>query len=235
MKLKVHSIESFGTVDGPGVRYVIFTQGCPLRCQYCHNPDTWDTKDGKDTLIKDLLVQIEDLSVFLKNGGVTITGGEPLLHAKELIPLFKELKKLNIHTCIDTSGYTKITEDIKELLSYTDLILLDIKVMDEAKHIELTGVKNKLIHEFARYIDQNNIPFWIRHVLLPTINDSQLDLSQLKTFSKSFTNLIKVEVLPYHELGVYKWEELKLQYKLSHITPPTKERVEEVKAYIRDL
>lgn len=225
MNIDIHSIESFGTVDGPGVRYVIFVQGCPLRCQYCHNPDTWHKNKGKSVNIDDLIDDIEKYSGFLKGGGVTVSGGEPLLKAKELTYLFKKLKKLGIHTCIDTSGYVNIDDDIIELLKYTDLVLLDLKVFDKEKHKKLTGVSNKLILEFAKYLNSINKPIWIRHVLVPTINDSESDLTSLKEFIDTLNNVEKIELLPYHELGVFKWEELGLNYKLKHISPPTEDSI----------
>ncbi len=233
MNLRIHSIESFGTVDGPGVRFVIFTQGCPLRCKYCHNPDTWNRLGGYDISIDELLRQIDDVSVFIKNGGVTVTGGEALLQAKAISVLFKALKDRQIHTCIDTSGFAPITEDVKEMLKYTDLVLLDIKVLDDEKHKYLTGVSNKTILEFARYLDENDIPIWIRHVVLPSFNDTKEDLEQLKKYVESIKNLVKVEVLPYHELGIMKWQKLKMNYELGHIKPPSKQRINEIKEYLR--
>lgn len=225
MNLNIHSIESFGTVDGPGVRFVIFVQGCPLRCAYCHNPDTWNKNNGKKQDIDELIKKIDDYSLFLKSGGVTVSGGEPLLYAKELIYLFKKLKHKGIHTCIDTSGYVPLNDDIKELLNYTDLLLLDLKVFDEQKHINLTGVSNKTILSFAKYLDQIHKPIWIRHVLVPTLNDTENDLKELKSFINTLNNVEKIELLPYHEMGIYKWEELGLDYKLRNITVPTKESI----------
>lgn len=229
MALKIHSIESFGTVDGPGVRFVIFTQGCPLRCSYCHNPDTWNIANGKSVDLNSLMKQIEDVSFFIKKGGVTVSGGEPLLQAKELIPLFQELKNRNIHTCIDTSGFIKRNDDIDQLLSLTDLVLLDIKHIDDAEHKKLTNVSNKNTLSFARYLDEIQKPVWIRHVLVPTINDSTEHLTKLNTFITSLSNVEKIELLPYHDLGVFKWESLKMKYKLSHISPPTQESINHAK------
>lgn len=225
MNLNIHSIESFGTVDGPGVRFVIFVQGCPLRCAYCHNPDTWNKNGGTKKNIDELISQIEDYSLFLKSGGVTVSGGEPLLYVKELTELFKKLKQKGIHTCIDTSGYIPVSEDMNELLQYTDLVLLDIKVFDDIKHKELTGVSNQNTIAFAKHLDSINKPIWIRHVLVPTINDSKKDLSQLKSFIDTLGNVQKIELLPYHEMGTFKWKELGLKYKLSHITAPTDESI----------
>ncbi|MEC9485464.1 MAG: pyruvate formate-lyase-activating protein [Candidatus Izemoplasma sp.] len=233
MTLNVHSIESFGTVDGPGIRFVIFTQGCHMRCLYCHNPDTWEMNQGTEMSIDSLLDQIDDLKVFLKTGGVTVSGGEPLLQAKSIIPLFKALQERGIHTCLDTAGFVDLTEDVKTLLSYTDLVMIDIKHMDDDLHRDLTGVSHSRTLSLCRYLDQENIPIWVRHVLLPSVNDSITDLKALKDFLDSLDSLVKVEVLPYHTLGKVKWEALGYPYLLNHITPPSKSRIKEVKAYLR--
>lgn len=233
MNLNIHSIESFGTVDGPGVRFVIFVQGCPLRCAYCHNPDTWNTKNGTLKNIDELLHQIDDYSMFLTSGGVTVSGGEPLLQAKEITYLFKKLKEKGIHTCIDTSGFVKITDEIKELIQYTDLFLVDLKVFDDTKHKDLTAVSNKSIITFLKYLDSINKPVWIRHVLVPTLNDTVEDLQALREFLDTLNNVEKIELLPYHELGIFKWEELGLTYKLRNITVPTDESIREAKKILR--
>lgn len=167
---KVHSVESFGTVDGPGIRFVLFLQGCHLQCKYCHNRDTWDINGGKYKSLDEIFDKIIRYKNYIfPNGGVTISGGEPLLQVKFLIELFTKLKDLNIHTCIDTSGMVTITEDIKKLLTLTDLVLLDIKHINNEKCIKLVGKSNKLELEFARYLSDNNIPIWIRQVLVPRI------------------------------------------------------------------
>lgn len=227
--LNVHSIESFGTVDGPGIRFVVFVQGCPLRCQYCHNPDTWRTGIGTDRSVQELYKDILKYRPFLKNGGVTVTGGEPLLQVEPIIELFKLLKEAGIHTAIDTSGAVEITDQIKELATLTDLFLLDIKHIDDEAHKSLTSVSNKRVLEFARFLSDNNYPVWIRHVLVPTINDDRESLMRLKEFIDSLDNVEKVELLPYHELGLFKWEQLGMKYKLSDINPPTEEQVVEAK------
>ncbi len=228
MKLNIHSVETFGTVDGPGVRYILFVQGCPLRCAYCHNPDTWNLSDGTSKEIDEIFEEILRYNSFL-SGGVTVSGGEPLLYARELKHLFKKLKEKGIHTCIDTSGFINITDDVKELLEVTDLVLLDIKVVDNAKHKNLTQVSNTKIFEFADFLESINKPMWIRHVLVPTINDTDEDLQSLKKFIDSKNNVEKVELLPYHELGLFKWEELGLDYKLKGINPPTTESISKAK------
>lgn len=228
---RIHSIESFGTVDGPGIRFVIFMQGCALKCKYCHNRDTWDINGGNLTSVDELLDKIERYKAYIlpSGGGVTVTGGEPLLQAKFLITLFKELKKRKIPTAIDTSGMVDITEDIKELLSLTDLVLLDIKHINNEKCKDLVGFSNKKELEFARYLNDNNIPVWIRQVIVPGITDDENDLKELKNFINSLSNVQKVELMPYHELGKFKWENLGFDYQLDGVPAATNEDIERVK------
>ena len=202
---KIHSFESFGTVDGPGIRYVIFLQGCHLKCKYCHNRDTWDINGGYYSSLDEILNKIENYKNYIMpNGGVTVTGGEPLLQVHFLIELFKKLKEKNIHTCIDTSGMVDITEDIKTLLNYTDLVLLDIKHIDPIKCKDLVGVSNERELKFAEYLSQNNIDMWIRQVLIPGYTDDENDLKKLKSFIDKLNSVKKVELLPYHNMGEYK-------------------------------
>jgi len=228
---RIHSIESFGTVDGPGIRFVIFMQGCALKCKYCHNRDTWDINSGTLVSAEELIDKIERYKAYIlpSGGGVTVTGGEPLLQAKFLVTLFKELKKLNIPTAIDTSGMVDLTDDIKELLSLTDLVLLDIKHINDEKCKELVGHSNKQELEFAKYLSDNNIPVWIRQVIVPGITDNEEDLLQLKEFINSLKNVKNIELLPYHELGKSKWENLGLDYELEGVPSATKEDIERVK------
>lgn len=228
---KIHSIESFGTVDGPGIRFVIFMQGCALKCKYCHNRDTWDINGGNLTSVDELLDKIERYKAYIlpSGGGVTVTGGEPLLQARFLITLFKELKKRKIPTAIDTSGMVDITEDIKELLSLTDLFLLDIKHINDEKCKDLVGFSNKKELEFARYLNDNNIPVWIRQVIVPGITDDENDLKELKSFINSLSNVQKVELMPYHELGKFKWENLGFDYQLDGVPAATNEDIKRVK------
>ena len=220
---RIHSIESFGTVDGPGIRFVIFMQGCALKCKYCHNRDTWNVNGGNLISIDDLLDKIERYKSYIlpSGGGVTVTGGEPLLQAKFLINLFKELKKRNIPTAIDTSGMFDITDDIKELLSYTDLVLLDIKHINDEKCRDLVGFSNKKELAFARYLSDNNIPIWIRQVIIHGITDDEEDLLALKEFISNLSNVKKVELIPYHELGKFKWENLGFNYELEGVPAAT--------------
>lgn len=228
---RIHSFETFGTVDGPGIRFVVFMQGCHLRCKYCHNRDTWDINTGEIVNIKELVDKIEKYSTYFKasNGGVTISGGEPLLQADFLITLFKELKKLGIHTAIDTSGMVDITDKIKELISLTDLFLLDIKHINSEKCKELVGFSNEKELEFARYLNSINKPMWIRQVLIPGITDEKEDLLKLKKFIKSLSNIEKVEILKYHDMGKFKWEQMGYKYDLEDIANATDEDVSRVK------
>ena len=215
---KIHSFESFGTVDGPGIRYVIFMQGCHLKCKYCHNRDTWDMNGGYYSSLDEIIKKIDNYKNYIMpNGGVTVTGGEPLLQVHFLIELFKKLKDKNIHTCIDTSGIVDITEDIKELLSYTDLVLLDIKHIDPIKCKDLVGFSNEKELNFARYLSDNGIDMWIRQVLIPGYTDDENDLKKLKSFIDSLNTVKKVEVLPYHNMGEYKWKKLGLKYELANV------------------
>ena len=227
---KLHSIESFGTVDGPGIRFVLFLQGCHLKCKYCHNRDTWDINGGSYKSLDEIFEKIMKYKNYIyPNGGVTVTGGEPLLQVKFLISLFKKLKAENIHTCIDTSGMIALTNDIKELLSLTDLVLLDIKHIDPVKCKSLVGFSNELELNFAKYLSDNNISIWIRQVLVPTLTDNEQDLLKLKEFINSLKTVQKVEILPYHNMGKYKWEELGLKYELEDIPVATNDDVNRAK------
>lgn len=227
---KIHSFESFGTVDGPGIRYVIFLQGCHLKCKYCHNRDTWDINGGYYSSLDEILNKIENYKNYIMpNGGVTVTGGEPLLQVNFLIELFKKLKEKNIHTCIDTSGMVDITEDIKTLLNYTDLVLLDIKHIDPIKCKDLVGVSNEKELKFAEYLSQNNIDMWIRQVLIPGYTDDENDLRKLKSFIDKLNSVKKVELLPYHNMGEYKWKKLGLNYDFKDVKVPTAEEVKNAK------
>lgn len=215
---KIHSIETFGTVDGPGIRYVVFLQGCHLQCKYCQNRDTWDINSGKYISVEELVNNIKKYITYITpKGGVTVSGGEPLLQPYFLITLFKELKKLGIHTAIDTSGMVEITDTIKELLSLTDLVLLDIKHINHKKCKDLVGFSNEKELTFAKYLSDNNIPVWIRQVLVPGYTDNEEDLLKLKDFINSLKTVEKVELLPYHNLGKHKWEALNEKYPLKDI------------------
>ena len=230
---KVHSIETFGTVDGPGIRYVVFLQGCHLQCKYCQNRDNWDINSGKYISVEELVNNIKKYITYITpRGGVTISGGEPLLQPYFLITLFKELKKLGIHTAIDTSGMVEITDTIKELLSLTDLVLLDIKHIDSKKCKDLVGFSNEKELAFSKYLSDNNIPIWIRQVLVPGYTDDEKDLLKLKDFLSSLKTVQKIELLPYHNLGKHKWEALNKAYPLENVQPATQYDVERAKKFL---
>lgn len=229
---KIHSFFAGGTVDGPGIRYVIFFKGCPLRCLYCHNPDTWTFDNAQeysaDEIVRDAL---KYRGYFENGGGVTVSGGEPLLQIDFLIELFKKLKSYNIHTACDTSGVVfdknnlDLMKKFDELIKYTDLFLLDIKHINNEEHIKLTGKPNHNILEFAKYLSNNDKHMWIRHVLVPTITLNEKYLKETKEFIDTLKTVDKVEVLPYHTMGVVKYENLGIPYRLKGIDAPTKEDV----------
>lgn len=230
MKGRIHSFESLGAVDGPGLRYVIFMQGCNLKCKYCQNRDTWDIHGGEEYDVEEVFEKILRYKNYITpNGGVTISGGEPLLQSKFLIELFKKLKKENISTCIDTSGNVALTDEIKELIDLTDLFLLDIKCINDDICKDLVGVSNKLELEFAKYLSQINKDVWIRQVLVPGITDHEDDLLKLKEFLSSLNNVKKVEILAYHDLGKFKWENLGCNYELEDVPNATTEDVARAK------
>ncbi|SHE33258.1 pyruvate formate-lyase-activating protein [Alkalibacter saccharofermentans] len=227
IKGRISSVESFGTVDGPGIRYIVFLQGCPLRCLYCHNRDTWDPKGGKETTVDEVFNEILKYKDYFRfsGGGVTVSGGEPTLQADFVTELFKKCKEHDINTALDTSGFAD-TEKLQELLSLTDLVLLDIKQTDENKHKQLTGVGLDKIRRFAAYLKEKKIPVWIRYVLVPGYTDDIKDLKEASEFISRHDNVQRVEVLPYHSMGQCKWEELGDDYKLKGIVTPSQEDVD---------
>ena len=226
---KLHSIESFGTLDGPGIRFVIFLQGCSLKCKYCHNRDTWDINAGEYKSLDDIFEKILRYKNYIKSGGVTCTGGEPLLQYEFLIELFKKLKNENIHTCIDTSGMVALTDKMKELIDLTDLFLLDIKHINSEKCKNLVGVFNKKELDFAKYLSDLGKPMWIRQVLIPGYTDDENDLIELKNFINSLKTVEKVEILPYHTMGKYKWYDLGLKYELEDVREATTDDIKRAK------
>ncbi len=222
----IHSIESFGTVDGPGIRMVIFMQGCPMRCKYCHNPDTWSFDENKKMSVDEILKKYDGIKEFLKNGGITVTGGEPLSQIDFVTELFKKAKEKNIHTALDTSGVTfnpNNTEKTDELLKYTDLILLDIKHINDEEHKNLTGFSNKNILEFAKYLSEKEIPMWVRHVVVPTLTNNEVYLTELGKFLAHLKNLKALDILPYHNMAIPKYSNLGIEYPLKDLPPLTKE------------
>ncbi|MGE4283668.1 MAG: pyruvate formate-lyase-activating protein [Clostridia bacterium] len=230
---RIHSIETFGTVDGPGIRFIVFMQGCPLRCLYCHNRDTWDPKRGTEITVDEIIKDLKEYMEFIQfsGGGITVTGGEPTLQAQFVTELFKRCKEEGIHTALDTSGFVDI-EKVEELLQYTDLVLLDIKQAINEKHKVLTGVGNEKIQAFARHLSEKSIPVWIRYVLLPGYTDGEDDLSLAADFIGLLHNVEKIEVLPYHSMGEYKWENLDQKYALHGVESPGTEQVENAKTVL---
>ena len=221
----IHSIETCGTVDGPGIRFVVFTQGCPMRCLYCHNPDTWGVGENKLISASEILAQYESIKEFCK-GGITVTGGEPLMQIEFVTELFKQAQEKNIHTALDTSGILfnpENTEKVDELIKHTDLVLLDIKHIDDNEHKKLTSHSNKNILAFAKYLSELKKPMWVRHVVVPTINDKEEYLIKLGEFIGTLSNVKALDVLPYHNMAIPKYENLGIDYPLKGITPMTKE------------
>ena len=241
MKGRIHSLESFGTVDGPGVRFVVFVQGCPMRCAYCHNPDTWEMNAGTEMEPAYIIEQYERNISFYKDGGITVTGGEPLMQVDFLIDLFTLAKEKNIHTCIDTSGiaYKKTStpewlSKLDHLMTLTDLVMLDIKHIDPEKHKELTSQPNDGILAFLAYLDEKKVDVWLRHVVVPTITDDDKYLFELGYFIGQFSNIKALDVLPYHTMGETKYEKLGIEYKLKGIPAMDKDKVIEKKQVILD-
>lgn len=234
----IHSKESFGTVDGPGIRYVLFMQGCPMRCLYCHNPDTWEINKAQPITPEEVLVEFNKNRSFYSKGGITVTGGEPLLQADFIAELFKKAKEQNIHTCIDTSGVTynpdnqAYMQKLDEIMKYTDLIMLDIKHIDPERHKKLTSKENKNILGFAKYIESKNIPVWIRHVVVEGYTDKKEDLIKLGEFIGSLKNLKALDVIPYHNLGESKYKELGMPYPLEGLAPLPTQKALEAKTFI---
>ena len=221
----IHSVETCGTVDGPGIRYVVFVQGCPMRCLYCHNPDSWDTGINKKMSVSEIVAGYESVKEFCK-GGITVTGGEPLLQIEFVTELFKAFKEKNIHTALDTSGIMfnpQNTEKMDELMKYTDLVLLDIKHISDEEHKKLTTHSNKNILEFAKYLSDISKPVWIRHVVVPGVNDKAEYLSELGRFMGSLNNVKALDVLPYHDMAIPKYKNLGIEYPLKDVPPLSKE------------
>ena len=231
----IHSTESFGAADGPGVRFIVFMQGCRMRCRYCHNPDTWKMDGGDEVTADEILKRALRFKPYWgKDGGITISGGEPLLQIDFVIELFKKAKELGINTCIDTAGnpFTKekpFFSKFEELMKYTNLLLLDLKEINPARHKDLTGFDNSNIIEMAKYLSEINKPVWIRHVLVPEHSDFDEDLDALGDFIDTLSNVDRVEILPYHTLGKFTWENLGIPYTLENISPPSAERIENAK------
>lgn len=238
-RARVHSVESFGSVDGPGIRFIIFLKGCKMRCRYCHNPDTWDEHSDDLRTADDLLSQaLRYRTYWGKTGGITVSGGEALLQLDFMLDLFRKAKAQGIHTCLDTAAqpFTRnepFFSKFEELMKYTDLVLLDIKHIDNEGHRRLTGWGNENILDCARYLSDISKPVWIRHVLVPTITDDDAYLYRLRQFLVTLRNIERIEVLPYHAMGVYKWEKLGIRYTLGGVDSPAQERVRNAERILR--
>ena len=229
---KVHSIESFGTVDGPGVRLVVFLQGCPLRCKYCHNPDTWSFEGGTEYTPEEIIYKFQKNKSFYKNGGITVSGGEPMIQAEFVYDLFTLAKESGIHTALDTSGIMfdkKHPDYFDNLLDVTDLVLLDIKHIDSSKHKELCGLPNENVIEFAKHLSERGNHIWIRHVVVPGYTYNHDYLYNLGKFLKTLKTIKALEVLPYHTMGVPKYEQLKIDYPLKGVSPLSKEELQKAR------
>lgn len=235
---RIHSTESMGTVDGPGIRFVIFMQGCPMRCQYCHNPDTWKTSGGTEVTVKEMIDKFNHYRAYLKDGGITVSGGEPLLQIDFVTELFEEAKKQGIHTCLDTSGITfrrsskEVLEKYLRLVKVTDLVMLDIKHMDPQEHKKLTGQNSDHIFDFARFLQEQNVPTWIRHVVVPGITYKTKELLELGRFIGTMDNVKAIDVLPYHTMGKVKYEKMRMEYPLGETKPLSKEQAMKAKQVV---
>lgn len=236
---KVHSFETFGTVDGPGIRFVVFMQGCNFRCKFCHNPDTWFKDAGKEYTEDEIIDLVEKYRVYYEKsgGGITATGGEPLLQIEFVTELFKKAKERVFSTALDTAGDIDISnnenkEKLDELLKYTDLVLLDIKEMDNEKHVQLTGKSNSNTLKLAEYLNTKNIPTIIRYVYIKGVNDSENTINGLKCIKEKLNNILEIDVLGYHKMGEIKWKKLGMKNEFENLVPPTSDEVNKVKKFL---
>lgn len=232
---RIHSFETFGTLDGPGIRFVIFLQGCPLRCIYCHNRDTWEPCGGREYTVDEVMKEISKYTSYMKysGGGVTVSGGEPLLQCSFVAALFKICREKGIHTVLDTSGFVEL-DNLGGLLWDTSLVLLDIKHACDESHKTITGVGREKAAGFAKQLSDMDIPVWIRYVLVPGYTDSEEDLKAAALFIKTLRNVQKIEVLPYHSMGSYKWEESGFSYPLQGVPAPSEESIEKARRLLAE-
>jgi len=233
---RIHSVETCGTVDGPGIRYVIFAQGCHLKCIYCHNPDTWcKIGDGKTMSVGELMKDIVKYKSYFKfsGGGVTLTGGEPLLQKEFALALFKACKEEGLHTVLDTSGHIGIDDTTREVLKYTDLVLLDIKSVNPQMFKKITGVEIDATLKFANFLSDEGIPIWVRTVIVPGLTDNEEDLRDMAEFLKTLKNIEGLGVLPFHQMGAYKWQDLGIGYELELFPAATEAEAERVRELFR--
>ncbi|MDI2091232.1 pyruvate formate lyase 1-activating protein [Commensalibacter oyaizuii] len=232
---RIHSIESFGTVDGCGIRYIVFFQGCLMQCLYCHNPDSWDMKAGRLVTVPELMQEIISYKPFLRpnEGGVTASGGEAILQAEFVTEWFKACHQEDLTTCLDTNGYVKsYTSEIEKLVQETDLVMLDLKQLNNDVHKELTGISNEYAIDFAKYLQKNNKRTWIRYVIVPGWTDDIPSAHLLGQFTQYMDNIEKIELLPFHQMGEHKWHELKREYRLSDVAPPSRETMQRLQKII---
>lgn len=235
MKGLINSIETLGTLDGPGIRFVVFLQGCKLRCLYCHNPETWNlnSKDAVEITPHELVEKVEKYKNYYgKDGGVTFSGGEPLLQPEFLTECLKLCKEKNIHTCIDTAGFG--FGEYEEILKYTDLVILDVKAVESDEYTKITGQKMSKFFEFLKIVQVMNKPLWLRQVIVPGINDDKEHILKLKHFAKTIKGVEKVELLPYKTIGVHKYKTLNLKYRLDGVEELSQEKLKELNKYLKD-
>lgn len=235
MKGLINSIETLGTLDGPGIRFVVFLQGCKLRCLYCHNPETWNlnSKDAVEITPEELVEKVEKYKNYYgEDGGVTFSGGEPLLQPEFLLECLKLCKEKNIHTCLDTAGFG--FGNYEEILKYTDLVILDIKAVEENEYTKITGQKMKKFFEFLEVAQNMNKKMWLRQVIVPNINDDKAHILKLKEFASTLKNVEKVELLPYKTIGVHKYNTLNLPYRLEGVEELSQEKLNELNSYLNN-
>ncbi|XKM13973.1 pyruvate formate lyase 1-activating protein [Orbaceae bacterium ac157xtp] len=235
IKGRIHSFESFGTVDGPGIRFIVFFQGCLMRCLYCHNRDTWDLKAGREVTVEELMREIVTYKHFIipNGGGVTASGGEAMLQAEFVTAWFKACKEEGISTCLDTNGYARVIDDsVHALMEQTDLVMLDLKQMNDEIHQKLVGVSNKRVLEFAEYLKKINKRTWIRYVVVPGWSDDDDSAHRLGKFIQGMDNIQKVEMLPYHKMGAFKWTTVGDKYMLEGVEPPPRETMDRIQGII---
>jgi pyruvate formate lyase activating enzyme len=233
---RIHSFETCGTVDGPGIRFIVFMQGCLMRCMYCHNRDTWDTHAGKDATVEEIITEAKSYRHFMNasGGGITCSGGEAMLQPEFVRDLFRAAKAEGIHTCLDTNGYIrKYSPVIDEVLDVTDLVMLDIKQMNDEIHQILVGVSNRRTLDFARYLHQISQTTWIRNVIVPGYTDDDESAHMLGHFIQDMENIEKIELLPYHKLGAHKWEAMNIEYPLEGVEPPSKETMDRIVSILK--
>ena len=228
---RIHSFQSLGTVDGPGVRCVVFMQGCPLRCACCHNPDTWDFSGGEETDTDALVQKIVRFKSYIRNGGVTVSGGEPLMQAEFVAELFRKLKTLGIHTALDTSGCVWNAE-VEKLLEYTDLVLLDYKYADADGYLKYTKCRQSSVDAFLEKLEERNIPTWIRRVIIPKLNDDEASVLQLKSLADKYSCIKKTELLPFRKLCIEKYESLGIPFPLADTPEPDGEMMKKLEGLI---